>query len=229
MQSDVIWNRARANLVITTEDGNPDLFLWEHSVRTAQYARRIIKLPEVQAVSPDKAAVIAAALYHDAGWVERVQEGEVTRGEILIGSVLENHFEQGAVMLESGLANLLPPDSVARASQAVRALNDRNSESIERHVVRDADNLDEFGVPSLWLTIRRDTLVGKGIQAAIDTWRRRNEYRFWDARLRDSFHFASVRALAEKRLKEFDRLMLELEAQHEGDDIEVQVVCGPTA
>jgi hypothetical protein len=33
--------------------------------------------------------------------------------------------------------------------------------------------------------------------------------------------------LAEKRLKGFDRLMLELEAQHEGADIELQIVSEP--
>ena len=224
MQWEAIWNRARADLLFTIEQGGQDLFLWEHSVRVAQSARQIASLPTVQAASPDEAAIVAAALYHDAGWIAQLRDGEIKRDEVLIRPAFETDREQGALMLESRLASLLPADSLARASQAVRTLDDRQIESIEGQVVSDADNLDEFGVLSLWQIIRRGAVEGKGIQAVIDTWHRRKEYRYWDARLNDSFRFAAVRAVAEKRLEKFERLMEELEEQCRGADLVLDAV-----
>ncbi|MGB2987209.1 MAG: HD domain-containing protein [Phycisphaerae bacterium] len=228
MQLDAIWHHARTDLVITNEHGDQDLFLWEHTVRVTRNARRIATLPTVQAASPDEAAIIAAALYHDAGWITRLQEGEIERAEILCRPASEAPCEQGAAMLERRLVKLLPADSLARASEAIRTLNDREIDLIEGQVVREADNLDGFGALSLWPTIRRGAVDGKGVQAVIDTWHAQKEYRFWKARLRDSFQFAPIRALAEKRLKKFERFMEELEQQHQGADLVCEKVLKPT-
>lgn len=219
MHWDAIWNRARADLVITTEQGGEDLILWEHSVRVSETARQIARLPEVQAASPDEAAIVAAALYHDAGWVARLRDSEIRRGEILCRLKSEAHREHGALMLEHALGELLPRDTLQRASGAIRTLKNRRIESVEGQVITEADNLDELGVLSLWSSIRRGVTEGKGVQAVIDTWRRRKEYRFWEAHLKDSFRFAPVRAVAEKRLEQLERLMRELEGQHTGADI----------
>lgn len=219
MQWDAIWNRARVDLVILTERGDEDLFLWEHSVRVANNARQIAKLSMVRAAFPDEAAVVAAALYHEAGWIARLKAGEIKRDEILLRPLPEIHREKDALILERSMAKLLSPHALTRASQAVRALNDRAMESIEAQVVTEADNLDEVGVLSLWATIRRTALDGKGVQAVIDTWRRRKEYRFWEAWLDDSFRWTPVRTIARKRLKKLERLMEELEEQHQGADL----------
>lgn len=220
MQLDALWNRARADLVITAEHGDQDLFLWEHSVRVAENARRVAALPVIQKTSPDDLAVYAAGLYHEAGWIIRFNDGDVRRQEFLIRPLSETYREQGAILLEKSLGKLLPPETVRRASEAVRSLSDREIDSIEGQIVSDADNLDEFGILSLWMTIRRGMVDGKGVQAVIDTWRRRKEYRFWEARLNESFRFAPVRALARRRLEKFERLMKELEEQHQGDDLQ---------
>ncbi len=227
MQLDAIWNRARADLVATTEHGDEDVFLWEHAVRVAENARRIVMLPVVQEASPDETAVVAAALYHDAGWIVRLRNGEIKRDEILIRPMSESHREEGAALMERSLSRSLSHDSLTRASQAIRALNDRGIEPIEGQVVCEADNLEEFGVLSLWSTIRRSAIDGKGVQTLLETWRRRKEYRFWEARLNDSFRFAAVRAVAERRLKQFESLMEELERQHKGVDLGLDLAPSP--
>ncbi len=58
----------------------------------------------------------------------------------------------------------------------------------------------------------------------IDKWKRKREYRFWEARLNDSFRFEPVRALAEQRLERFGLLMEELEQQHQGADLSFHAV-----
>lgn len=227
MQRDVIFSRARADLVTTTEHGDKDVFLWEHSVRVAQSAHQIAQLPVVQDASADQTAIVAAALYHEAGWIAQLHKGEIKRNEILLRTASEAQRDQGAVMLEHSLAGLLPRESLMRASRAIRTFSDRDSESIEGQVVREADNLDEFGILSIWLTVRRGAIEGKAVQALIDTWHRRREYRFWEARLNDSFRFAAVRALAEKRLEQFEHFMADLERQHTCADFAVDLAPGP--
>lgn len=216
---DSIWSRARDDLVVTSDTVEQDVLLWEHSSRVARSAQQIAKFPIVQERSPDELAIVATGLYHEAAWSVLLRNGEATRADILIRPPSESHREQGASLMERSLRGLIPPESLKRASHAIRALNDRQTNSIEAQVVADADNLDEFGLLVFWPTIRRGTLDGKGVKAAIDTWHRRREYQFWTARINDSFRFAPVRELARERLAKYDRAMRDLEEHHEGTDI----------
>lgn len=214
-----IWNRARVDLTIATELGEPDVFLWEHSVRIAKSSQRIAEMLQLQGQLSDIPAVVAAGLYHDAGWAVRFSAGEVKRTEILIRPSTENHRELGAVLLEKSLSNLLSAESLERAALAVRTLNDREIPNLEGQIVTEAEHLDEFGVISLWPTVRRGTVDGKGIRAAIETWRRRKEYQFWAARLNDSFRFPLVREVARTRLARMERVLEDLNAQQLAEDI----------
>jgi hypothetical protein len=216
-----IWDRARVDLVLTTEDGEPDTFLWEHSRRIAQSAVQISTLPEIKADHPDPAAVVAAALYHDAGWVVRVQDGSAKRIDILGRPAPDTHRDQSAWLLEKRLGSILEPRSMELALAAVRTLNDRDIPGIEGRIVTEAENLDEFGVLSLWSAIRRGALEGKGVTAVLETWRRRQEYHFWAARLSDSFRFDAVRQIARQRLNQLEDVMTQIDQQHAGADVQV--------
>ncbi len=216
---DSIWNRARDDLIIVTESGDQDGFLWEHGDRVARWARQIARFPAIQQRSPDEAVIVAAALYHDAGWITRFHAGEAGRLDILIKAVPDNHYEQSASAMERSLADLLPQQTLRRASDTIRAIGDRATRLIEAQVIADAEALGEFCLLALWPAIRRGAFEGKGVQTAIDTWRRRKEYQFWTARLNDSFRFAPVRDLARARLARYERAMRDLEEHNEGTDI----------
>jgi hypothetical protein len=219
MQLDAVWDRARADLMIAMGRGDPDIFLWEHSSRVAESALAMARLPVVRAQSPDETAILAAALYHESAWAARVRAGEVERFEVLARPTPASHRELSASILETSLSGLISRDALEKASRAVRLLNEREIDFIEGQILTEAENLDEFGVQSLWASIRRGAIEGKGVQAVIDTWHRRKEYQFWTARLNDSFRFARVRELARKRLDALERFMLDLEEQHKGLDI----------
>lgn len=219
---DPIWHRARADLLIGEGNNEKDVFLWEQSSRVAQTALRIAHLPEVNVRAIDEAALVAAALYHEAAWIGRLREGTVSSPlAIGIHAPGEQHRESGALMMEERLVDLLEPESLALASTAIRTLDDRSIELIEGQIVGEAKALNEFGVASFWVIVRRGLLEGKGIQAAIDTWRRQREYHYWTALLRNSFRFDSVRELAKRRLSLLDRFMEELEQQHNCDDLAI--------
>lgn len=227
-QLDSIWTRARSDLLITTEPGDDDVFLWEHSARVAQSAQEITRLPLIQSHSVDTGVVVAAALYHDAGWIAHLSSGIISRYEMLVRPPPDTHREQGTLLMERSLKGILAPEAVKHVSLIIRTLNERTVESIEGKIVAEAENLDEFGLQALWPNIRRGALDGKGVQALIDTWHRRKEYQFWSARLNDSFRFAPIRELAKRRLATYERVMKEIEALHRGVDIEA-AVGGPPA
>ena len=216
---DAIRKRARADLIVMTDQGDSDVFLWEHSVRVAHSAQQIAKLPEVVPKDADQDALVAAALYHDAGWVIGCREGRLDRRDILLSPLPGSAWGQAASLLEARLAPILQASSLRRATIAVREMGKREPESIEGRILVEANNLDEFGVTALWPAIRRGFIEGKGVQAVIDTWRRKKEYQFWSARVKDSFRFPTVRKHAERRLKRLERFMRELEEQQQGLDV----------
>ncbi len=219
MNLDPIFSIARNDLVIVTDTGEQDVFLWEHSSRVARSAQLIAQLPDVQAHSPDECAVVAAGLYHDASWAVQYHEGEIERTEILRRPTSKAHRKRGAALMEQSLAELIPEKSLRRAADTILALSDRDPERVEAQVSADAENLDEFGLLAFCPAILRSAHDGKGVQATIDTWHRKKEYQFWTARLNESFRFDPVRALARKRLAQYERAMQELEEHHRGTDI----------
>ncbi|MHC5110960.1 MAG: hypothetical protein ACYTHJ_13905 [Planctomycetota bacterium] len=214
-----IWDRAKAALTFTRDDGRQDLFLWEQSARVASTAREIAKLDEVDALRPDEMAVTAAALFQNAAWVAYVQDEVVDVSEVLIMPPGDDHFVLSAKCLEKQLTGVLADDSLQRAMEAVVALNSRSGDSTESLVLSDAVQLEEFGMSSLWPTIRRGLFEGHTIQSVIERWRRRSEYHFWTARLEESFNFEAVRILARHRLERLGRVMTELEWEQNCKDL----------
>jgi len=219
MHLDDITHRAQADLTLVSPNGDEDPFLWEHSRRVARSALSIATLPMVQPQHPDEVVVYAAACYHAAGWAVRVRCGDIDRSSVLLSPLCDALAEDSAAVLESRLADILSPERLRRAARAVRTLHERDVETIEARIVAEARALEEFGLVSLWPTIRKGLLEGKGVQAAIDTWRRKHEYHFWPARLKDSFRYEPVRELARQRLAKLEAFMDELAHQHCGDDV----------
>lgn len=215
---DAMWTRARKGLVISNGRGGEDVFIWEHTVRVTRVARQIAGSPDVPQAELDLAALTAAALYHDAGWAMQYRQGLITRTELLAKPTSDLLREAGAGLLETELAGVLAPGSLKRAAEAVCSHSQRKCELAEALVLGDAHSLDEIGTLSLWHTFRRHAMEGKGLQAALDTWQRRKEYRFSKARI-DDFRFESVRELARRRVQRFESVMAALASEHNGEDL----------
>jgi hypothetical protein len=185
----------------------------------AESARIIAQLPEVASRSPHADAALLAGLYHDAGWAVQCRHGQIDRLEVHLAPTSMASCELAASLMERSLAGLVPPATLEAACAAVLERTSRDSSLIEAHLVSEAESLDEFGLLSLWLAVRRGAVEGRGVQSCLDTWRRKQEYQFWRARLKDAFRFEAVRQLAEKRLSSLERLMGELLDQHLCQDL----------
>jgi hypothetical protein len=228
-ETEAVWKLARAELVVPAEEGGNDVFLWEHSVRVTKSSHYLSRLPEAQAQEPDSLALLAAALFHEAGWISRWREGEIARHEILLGSPSESIFAESVRIMQKSLHAVVPAQSLHRASETIlfRSSHSPSPDLIEGHLLADADNLEEFGWGFLWMSIRRGICGGKGVQAVLDAWKRRTEYHFWTARLKEAFHFEASRKLANSRLRQLESLMLEMMVQHDVEDVRklVEMAC----
>src|SRR5690606_40527804 len=105
-----------------------DTVVWEHSERVARITAHISALPEVTSLPVDGAALSAAALYHDAGWILQVNQGEVPQRDLLLRPTSDIQRELAADWLEQRGAALLPAGTLQRAAKAIRQCNDRRME-----------------------------------------------------------------------------------------------------
>jgi len=219
LQSEAIWQRARNDLAIPTEQGQSDLFLVEYSERIARSGLAIARLPSPASEAPDETAVLLAALYHESGWVRAVRDQPSWRRKVLTRNQGEDHYERGIAYLKRRMQSDTEPDTLQRAADAIHALGKKDHESVEARILADAVALDQFGVVSLWQAIRRGLEEGTGVQSVLDRWRRRNEFRYWDVVMKENIYFPEVREIARRRLERFAGLMDQVAIEQSGGDL----------
>ncbi|MCH8807784.1 MAG: HD domain-containing protein [Planctomycetes bacterium] len=211
-----------ARRLLTLPDGETrsESWLCEHSERVMRAARMIAKLPEVAAREPDVTAVQVAGLFHDAGWAVQVRQGRLDRWQILSRPTNDIQRELGASLLKDEVAHMLPAETARRAIEAVRQCNDRHSDLIEAQVLAEAENLDDIGVMYLLRQFRQYQAEGRPLEQLLASWQRQHEYRFWEARVADSFRFDLTRDLARARLKAVAQFMGVLGIEQTAGDLE---------
>jgi HD superfamily phosphodiesterase len=202
--------QAKSDLMVQPQGGPADAVIWEHSVRVARTAEAIAALPEVAESSPDRVAVFAAGLYHDAGWALQFREGAVTSLELLLRPTSDIQRELAADWLDERGSRLMAPGALQRAVRAVRQCNDRKTDVVEGRILCDAENLDQIGPQALDLMVRKLLAEGRMMVDLVAAWERQEEYHYWQARIKECFHFAAVRELAQQRWESMRRLMSEL-------------------
>lgn len=101
------------------------------------------------------------------------------------------------------LAALLPADNpiAERASQILTELPLKSPARTEAKLLSDAVNLDDFGVTAMLLQAVQLSRTGSGVSQVLDGLEKREQYGYWDARLKDGFHFDAVRQIARHRLE----------------------------
>lgn len=207
-----IWLKAEADLSLGFSHSPLDKLVWEHSVRVAKVASAIASLPELADRAVDRRALLAAALYHDAGWVLQYRAGEAIPRDLLLRPTSEVQRELAASWVLERLRDILPERSVDIASKAIRYCNDRQTGMPEAQILAEAESLDEIGPQAICLMLRRQMADGKTLADMVQLWQRQEEYHYWQARIKDSFRFEPVRRLASERWQALRRFMTDLAA-----------------
>ena len=113
---------------------------------------------------------------------------------------LRDRVEQAAEILISTLGKEIDETLLERVTRLLLHVPQRSPASAEAKLLSDALNLDDFGVAALLNRIIHLGLSGAGISQFMEAADKREDYGYWEARLKDGFHFEPIRQLARQRL-----------------------------
>jgi hypothetical protein len=84
-------------------------------------------------------------------------------------------------------------------------------------LLADAVNLDDFGVIGVTQQAAQHARHGEGVNKLAYWLDRQEQYGYWDARLKEGFHFEPVRHIARQRLENARKVTAMLRAELEED------------
>src|SRR4051812_17756991 len=114
---------------------------------------------------------------------------------------LKERSEQAAELLISTAAEHVDAELLERATTILREIPQRNSKMEEARLLADSVNLDDFGITGLIAQAMQLSRQNAGVEQVADGFQKRRDYGYWEARLKDGFHYEPVRKLARDRLK----------------------------
>ena len=69
----------------------------------------------------------------------------------------------------------------------IRHAHDAATTISEVWFLSDADSLDDIGGLGVWRDLKRSVMEGRAVEDAVRAWQRREQYGYWEARIRDAF------------------------------------------
>jgi hypothetical protein len=114
---------------------------------------------------------------------------------------LRERAEQAAELLVSLMSDQVnDEDLVDRATRLLQETPHKTPVLEDARLLADAINLEDFGVTGLIGQMTVLVRAGAGIIQLSEGATKREEYGYWDARLKDGFHFEPIRQIAKRRL-----------------------------
>ena len=114
-------------------------------------------------------------------------------------ATLRERAEESAELL-LGLTPDADEGLLDRTTRLLHEMPHRSPMVDEARLLADAINLDDFGVTGLVVQAIQLARGGEGIVQLADGLQKREQYGYWEARLKDGFHFEPVRQIARRRL-----------------------------
>ncbi len=114
---------------------------------------------------------------------------------------LRERCEQAAELLVSLLGSDVDEPLLDRTTRLLQEVPHRSPVLDDAKLLADAVNLDDFGVTGLMFQMIQLGLQGEGVAELSLAADKREQYGYWQARLKDGFHFETIRKIAEQRLE----------------------------
>jgi hypothetical protein len=154
---------------------------------------------------------IAMKLVHEGVDVEALElacyamllpnrRGKQSAGKSPTRSTLRDRAEEAAEMLVSLAGPEVDELLLDRATRILQEMPHRSPVLDESKLLADAVNLEDFGVVGLIGQTIPIARAGEGVTQLASSCDKREQYGYWDARLKDGFHFEAVRQIALRRL-----------------------------
>lgn len=115
-------------------------------------------------------------------------------------STLRERAEESAELLLGVAGTDTDELLLDRATRLLHEMPHRSPMLDEARLLADAVNLDDFGAVGVALQVIQLARQGEGVGQLAEGCEARELYGYWDARLKDGFHFEAVRQIAVRRL-----------------------------
>ena len=133
-------------------------------------------------------------------------------------STLRDRAEEAAELL-AGIAGPDVDESLLdRATRVLQEMPHRSPMLDEAKLLADAVNIEDFGAIGVAVQAIQLARQGEGVLQLAEGCEKREQYGYWEARLKDGFHFEAVRQIALRRL-ENTRQVCSLLAEELRDDM----------
>jgi hypothetical protein len=113
---------------------------------------------------------------------------------------LRERAEQAAELLVSTLGEEIDEDLLDRATRLLHETPHRTPVMEDAKLLADAINLEDFGVTGLIVQTIQLSRQGAGVVQVAEASEKREQYGYWEARLKEGFHFEPIRQIARRRL-----------------------------
>ncbi|MBI9019602.1 MAG: hypothetical protein JEZ07_20315 [Phycisphaerae bacterium] len=216
----IIREIAEKVLSIPTAKGNIDRYLIDRANRILRHCGSIAQLNEIARFQIDQECLNIAALMRDSGFARYANQEDDFARMVLADLTDDDMRDFSAQVVQERLAGVLNPRQMERICSIIIESGHRETNLIEAMILSDARNLDDMGSIGIFNEIRRYLVHGKGVTEALASWKRKIEYEYWVARVREGFRFESVRHIAQCRLKSAEMFMQNLESENLAGDLE---------
>lgn len=181
-----------------------------HLESSRKHALKLMRSDEVSKLGFDEEIVEAAALFHDIGRKEDIEEGDMDPFE---GH--EGHAERGGQIVHEYVQDVVGKKKAGKVRKIV-GNHHSEAETVEGKIVQDVDLLTNYGVSDLWRMIHFSSENERTMQEAF-------EY-FWDTHAPryleklDEFYFETSRKWARERLVRHQQTVQEMEEEFNAED-----------
>lgn len=223
---DVIREMAHQVLQVSTLTGTIDNSLWDRTQRLLRNVEHICRLPEVRQMETpiDRAALLSATYFADAGFA-RYADAEDTSARMVLADLSYSELQDfSAQVVTDKLSGAIPGPRIDKINKIIVESHNRFTRMPEAMILSDARNLDDMGAIGIFNEFRRYVMHGKGATDALVSWKRKIDYRYWQARLKESFRFTSVRDLAQRRFAAAEYFMNQLAVENNARDLEEMIL-----
>jgi len=202
--------------------GSVDNWLWDRTQRILRNVEHICRLPELVegGAAIDRFCLTVATLFADSGFIRYADSEGILTPPVLADINPADLRSLSTQVVSSTLAEGLSAARIDKINNIIVRSESRDSDLIEADILSDARNLDDIGAVGVFNEIRRDVLGGRGVSDILESWKRKVDYRYWQARLKESFRFEEVRKIAVQRFTATEYFMGQLKIENAAQDLE---------
>ena len=219
---DIVKDLAKETLTTSIQMREIDSFLWDRAQRLVRNVEYICRLPELVKAGPqiDRFCLTTAAYFSDSGLARYLESEKMETNFAISNNNSEELLESSGLVVEESLGQMIEAVKIGKINRIITESGSHFTKMVEAMILSDARNLDDMGATGIFNEFRRYVIGGKGVSDLLQIWKRKVDYRYWQARLQESFRFESVRKIAEQRLAAAEYFMNQLKVENAASDLQ---------